>query len=54
MVRDEEIQPRLVVPLALAYDHRVIDGGAAAQFICALVKAAFEGFSEEDVGSEPR
>ena len=25
-------QPRLVLPLSLSYDHRVIDGAAAARF----------------------
>jgi pyruvate dehydrogenase E2 component (dihydrolipoamide acetyltransferase) len=28
----EEFQPRLMLPLSLAYDHRVIDGAAAARF----------------------
>jgi pyruvate dehydrogenase E2 component (dihydrolipoyllysine-residue acetyltransferase) len=31
-------QPRLMVPLSLSYDHRVIDGAYAARFIVALVK----------------
>lgn len=29
---DEELVPRLTVPFSLSYDHRVIDGVAAAQF----------------------
>jgi pyruvate dehydrogenase E2 component (dihydrolipoamide acetyltransferase) len=29
-------QPRLVLPLSLSYDHRVIDGGAAARFVTHL------------------
>jgi len=28
----EEFQPRLILPLSLSYDHRVIDGAAAARF----------------------
>ena len=31
-------QPRLMLPLSLSYDHRVIDGAYAARFIVALVK----------------
>jgi pyruvate dehydrogenase E2 component (dihydrolipoamide acetyltransferase) len=30
--RDGAIVPRLILPLSLAYDHRVIDGAAAARF----------------------
>jgi pyruvate dehydrogenase E2 component (dihydrolipoamide acetyltransferase) len=30
--------PRLMVPLSLSYDHRVIDGAAAARFVVYLVK----------------
>jgi pyruvate dehydrogenase E2 component (dihydrolipoamide acetyltransferase) len=32
VVRDKEITPRLMLPLSLSYDHRVIDGAAAARF----------------------
>jgi pyruvate dehydrogenase E2 component (dihydrolipoamide acetyltransferase) len=28
----EEFVPRLILPLSLSYDHRVIDGAAAARF----------------------
>lgn len=34
----KEFQPRLMCPLSLSYDHRVIDGAYAARFIVALVK----------------
>ena len=34
--RDGQFVPRLVLPLALSYDHRVIDGAAAARFTSAL------------------
>jgi len=30
--RDDQFQPRLLVPLSLSYDHRVIDGASAARF----------------------
>ncbi len=33
-----EFAPRLMVPLSLSYDHRVIDGAAAARFTAHLVK----------------
>jgi pyruvate dehydrogenase E2 component (dihydrolipoamide acetyltransferase) len=32
VVRNGEITPRLMLPLSLSYDHRVIDGAAAARF----------------------
>jgi len=48
VVRGDRIEPRLVVPLGLSYDHRVIDGGAAARFIVDLVKA-FENFNEKEL-----
>jgi pyruvate dehydrogenase E2 component (dihydrolipoamide acetyltransferase) len=32
----KEFEPRLVVPLALSYDHRVIDGADGARFITAV------------------
>ena len=32
----EEFVPRLMVPLSLSYDHRVIDGAAAARFTSTL------------------
>jgi pyruvate dehydrogenase E2 component (dihydrolipoamide acetyltransferase) len=33
----DEFVPRLIVPLSLSYDHRVIDGAAAARFVAYLV-----------------
>jgi pyruvate dehydrogenase E2 component (dihydrolipoamide acetyltransferase) len=48
VVRDDKIEPRVMLPLALSYDHRVIAGASAVHFICALVDA-LENFSEEDV-----
>ncbi|HEY4414590.1 MAG TPA: 2-oxo acid dehydrogenase subunit E2 [Verrucomicrobiae bacterium] len=46
VVRDGQIVARLLTPIALSYDHRVIDGGSAARFTVDLVKA-FENFSED-------
>jgi pyruvate dehydrogenase E2 component (dihydrolipoamide acetyltransferase) len=34
----EQFLPRLMVPLSLSYDHRVVDGAAAARFSASLVK----------------
>jgi pyruvate dehydrogenase E2 component (dihydrolipoamide acetyltransferase) len=48
VVRDGKIEPRLMMPIAIAYDHRVIDGGAAVRFTVDLVNA-FQGFAEQDV-----
>ncbi len=36
--RDGEFVPRLMLPLSLSYDHRVIDGAAAARFTTFLAK----------------
>jgi pyruvate dehydrogenase E2 component (dihydrolipoamide acetyltransferase) len=36
---DNEFKPRLMLPLSLSYDHRVIDGADAARFIRWLVEA---------------
>lgn len=33
VVRDDRIEPRLMMPLSLSYDHRVIDGATAARFL---------------------
>jgi pyruvate dehydrogenase E2 component (dihydrolipoamide acetyltransferase) len=48
VVRENKIEPRVLLPLGLSYDHRVIDGGAAARFIVDLVKA-IEQFDEKAV-----
>jgi pyruvate dehydrogenase E2 component (dihydrolipoamide acetyltransferase) len=48
VVRDGKVEVRMMTPLGLSYDHRVIDGGAAARFIVDLVKA-MENFGEDDV-----
>src|SRR5205823_10060380 len=38
LVKDKQIQQRLMLPLAVSYDHRVIDGGVAARFTVDLVR----------------
>ncbi|HUA64959.1 MAG TPA: 2-oxo acid dehydrogenase subunit E2 [Alphaproteobacteria bacterium] len=48
VVRGEKIEARMMTPLTLSYDHRVIDGGAAARFMVDLVKG-LENFNESDV-----
>ena len=48
VIRDGKVEPRLMMPIAIAYDHRIIDGGEAARFTVELVKA-FENFSEDDL-----
>ena len=48
VVREGKVEVRMLTPLGLSYDHRVIDGGAAARFIVDLVKA-MENFKEEGV-----
>jgi pyruvate dehydrogenase E2 component (dihydrolipoamide acetyltransferase) len=34
----DEFEPRLMLPLSLSYDHRVIDGAAAARFVVYLTR----------------
>jgi pyruvate dehydrogenase E2 component (dihydrolipoamide acetyltransferase) len=33
MVKEEKIAPRLMLPLSLSYDHRLVDGAAASRFL---------------------
>ncbi|HTR41822.1 MAG TPA: 2-oxo acid dehydrogenase subunit E2 [Pseudomonadales bacterium] len=48
VVRGDKIEARTMTPLALSYDHRIIDGGAAARFMVDLV-AAMQDFKEDAV-----
>ncbi len=48
VVTDKGIEPRPLMPITVSYDHRLIDGGAAARFTVDLVKALAE-FPEADV-----
>jgi len=43
-----KIEPRLLMPVAVSYDHRVIDGGNAARFVVDLV-GAFQNFDAKEV-----
>ena len=44
----QSVDARLLLPLGLSYDHRVIDGADGARFIRALAEA-LENFNEKDV-----
>jgi len=48
VVRQGQIVQRLMLPIAISYDHRLIDGGTAARFTVDLVEA-LQGFKEADV-----
>ena len=48
VVRDGKVEVRMMTPLGLSYDHRVIDGGEAARFVTDLVNA-MQDFKEEVV-----
>lgn len=39
VVKDKKIEARLMMPIAISYDHRVIDGGTAARFTVDLIEA---------------
>jgi pyruvate dehydrogenase E2 component (dihydrolipoamide acetyltransferase) len=43
----DTIEPALMLPLGLSYDHRVVDGADGARFIRAIVEN-LENFSNED------
>ena len=48
VVREQAIVPRQLLPLGLSYDHRLIDGAAAARFMVDLVQA-LENFPESAI-----
>ena len=48
VARDGKVVIRMMAPMGLSYDHRVIDGGEAARFIVDLV-AALQDFKEAAV-----
>ncbi len=39
MFDDGQFQPRLILPLSISYDHRIIDGADAARFLRWLAEA---------------
>jgi pyruvate dehydrogenase E2 component (dihydrolipoamide acetyltransferase) len=47
VVVGKEVQVRLMMPIAISYDHRLIDGGTAARFTVDLA-AAFAAITEAD------
>ena len=47
VVKDGKIQTRMMLPLCLSYDHRVIDGADGARFIQELVQL-LETIKEEE------
>lgn len=47
VVRNNDIMPRMMMPIGLSYDHRVIDGGTAARFTVDFLQA-LENFREDD------
>lgn len=48
IVKNDKIEPRMMLPIGLSYDHRLIDGGTAARFTVDLLQA-IENFNEVDV-----
>jgi pyruvate dehydrogenase E2 component (dihydrolipoamide acetyltransferase) len=48
VVRGARIEKRVMLPLSLSYDHRIIDGADAARFMVDLV-SGFESFKDGDV-----
>ena len=48
VVREGKIEPRLLMPIGLSYDHRLIDGASAARFVVDLAQA-FRAFKDQDV-----
>lgn len=43
-----KIEARLLMPVAVSYDHRAVDGGSAVRFVVDVV-AAFQNFDEKEV-----
>ncbi|MBI4325653.1 MAG: 2-oxo acid dehydrogenase subunit E2 [Chloroflexi bacterium] len=48
MIKGDAVERRLMLPVCLSYDHRVIDGGMAVRFVVEVVQA-LENFQEEAV-----
>jgi len=48
VVRDGKIESRMLLPISVSYDHRVIDGGNAARFTVDLVNA-IQNIAEADI-----
>lgn len=52
VVRGGKVVPRLILPLSLSYDHRVIDGAAAGRFMDALRNRLIKAFGSKDDESD--
>jgi pyruvate dehydrogenase E2 component (dihydrolipoamide acetyltransferase) len=48
VARDGKVEVRMMTPLGVSYDHRVIDGGAAARVMVDVV-SALQDFNEESI-----
>ena len=48
VVREGKIESRMLMPISVSYDHRIIDGGNAARFVVDLL-AAIQGLGDADV-----
>ena len=48
VVRNKKVVPRLVLPLAVSYDHRVIDGADGARFLREIVRC-MEDYPEAEI-----
>lgn len=48
VIRAGKIVERILLPVCLSYDHRLVDGALGARFIREIVQA-FENFKEEDI-----
>lgn len=53
LVKKGKIEARMILPLCLSYDHRLIDGADAVRFMNELVQA-LESFSEADLKSNKK
>lgn len=51
VVRNNKVEARIMLPVALSYDHRLVDGADGARFVRQLVRA-LENFRAEDVRLE--
>ena len=60
VVENDEIAVRLMMPLSLSYDHRLIDGGAAARFLNEVIgylespSRLFVGIGKDLQASNPK
>ena len=48
VIRSQKLDQRVLMPVSLSYDHRVIDGADGARFVREIAKA-IEGFPESEI-----